>query len=181
MPMSCAAAVDHHRRQDRVAHAAMEAGVELLVADLLALEVLGQHVVVGLGRGLEQLVAAARDLVGELGRDRDLGALALLPDVRLAVNEIDVAAERVGLADGQVQWRDLVAEDWRAAHRARPMGSAFSRSQRVITKSAAVLVRAAQARWPARCPPRRRPTRPSSAARASAAAKPSTTSAAKSA
>ena len=47
----------------------MEAGVELRVADLLALEVLGHDVVVGLGRRLEELVAAARDLVRELGRD----------------------------------------------------------------------------------------------------------------
>ena len=61
-----------HGRQDRVAHAAVEAGVQLLVGDLLALEVLGQDVVVGLGGGLQQLVAAARDLVGQLGRNLDL-------------------------------------------------------------------------------------------------------------
>ena len=101
---------DEHRRQDGVAHAAVEAGVQLLVGDLLALEVLGQDVVVGLGRRLQQLVAAAGDLVGELGRDLDLGALALLPDVRLAMDEVDVAAERVGPADRQVERRDLVAE-----------------------------------------------------------------------
>ena len=70
----------------------MEAGVELGVADLLAVEVLGHHVVVGLGGGLEELVAAARDLVGELVGDRDLDLLAALERVGLAVDEVDVAA-----------------------------------------------------------------------------------------
>ncbi len=69
-------AADEDRREDRVADAPVEAGVELGVADLLAVEVLRHHVVVGLGRRLEQLVAAARDLVGELVGDRDLDLLA---------------------------------------------------------------------------------------------------------
>ena len=64
----------HHRREDRVPHAAVEATLELGVADLLALEVLGQDVVVGLGRGLEELVAAGH-LVGQLGGDRHLRRL----------------------------------------------------------------------------------------------------------
>ena len=47
--------------------------------DLLALEVLGQDVVVGLGGRLEQLVAPARDLAGQLVGDRDLDLLAAVP------------------------------------------------------------------------------------------------------
>ena len=40
--------------------------LELRVGDLLALEVLGHDVVVGLGRGLDQLVAARGDLGGQV-------------------------------------------------------------------------------------------------------------------
>ncbi len=98
------------RRQERVAHAPVEAGIELGVRDLLALEVLGQDVVVGLGGGLDELVAAGRDLALELGRDRDLDLLLPVPAVGLAVDEIDVAGERLGLADGELQRRDLGAE-----------------------------------------------------------------------
>ena len=83
---------DEHRRQDRLADALVEARVQLRVGDLLLAEVLLEHVVVGLGRRLEQLVAAPRDLVGELGRDRDLDLLAALEPVRLAMDEVDVAA-----------------------------------------------------------------------------------------
>ena len=75
MPMSAVALTDQHRRQDRVADALVQAGLELGVGDLLALEVLGQDVVVGLRGGFQQLVAAARDLVRQLGRDRDLASL----------------------------------------------------------------------------------------------------------
>ena len=103
-------AADQDRREDGVADAAMEARVELGVGDLLALEVLGHHVVVGLGGRLEQLVAAGRDLAGQLVRDRDLDFLAALERVRLAMDEVDVAAEPVGLADREVERRDLVAE-----------------------------------------------------------------------
>ena len=69
-----------------------------------------EHVVVGLGGGLEQLVAPARDLVGELGRDRDLDLACPLEPVRLAMDEVDVAAERLRGADREVERRDLVAE-----------------------------------------------------------------------
>ena len=48
------------------------------VGDLLALEVLRQDVVVRLGGGLEQLVAAARHLVGHAVGDRRLDLLAAL-------------------------------------------------------------------------------------------------------
>ena len=65
-----------------VLDALAQAGLELGVGDLLALEVLGQDVVVGLGGGLEQLVAAAGDLVGQVVRDRDLDLLAALALVR---------------------------------------------------------------------------------------------------
>ena len=93
-----------------LADALVEAGLELGVGDLLALEVLRQDVVVGLGGGLQQLVAARGDLVGQLGRDGDLLALAVLVWLRLAVDEVDEAAERVGRADGHLERRDLVAE-----------------------------------------------------------------------
>ena len=103
-------AADEDRRQERVADAAVEARVELGVADLLALEVLGHDVVVGLGRGLEQLVAAEGHLGLELGRDRDLDLLLAVPAVGLAVDEVDVAAERLGLADRELERRDLRPE-----------------------------------------------------------------------
>ncbi len=103
-------APDQDRREDRVADSAVETDVELGITDLDAVEVLGHHVVVGLGGRLEQLVAAGRDLGGELVRDRDLDLLAALELPGLAVDEVDVAAERVGLADRQMQRRDLVAE-----------------------------------------------------------------------
>ncbi len=150
---------DHHRSQDRVAHATVEAGVELLVGDLLAVEVLGQDIVVRLGRRLEQLVAAARHLVGQLGRDLDLGALAVLPRVCLAMDEIDVAAERVGPADRQVQRRDLVAERGtqgvKRGGRIRVLTLAAGNHEERGRARGSV-----QARPPARCRPRRRPTRP---------------------
>ena len=101
---------DEDRRQDRVADAAMEAGVELGVGDLLALEVLGEDVVVGLRGGLQELIAARGDLGLQLGRDRDLDLLLAVPPVGLAVDEVHVAGERVGLADGQLERRDLGAE-----------------------------------------------------------------------
>ena len=62
-----------------VLDALAQAGLELGVGDLLALEVLGQDVVVRLGGGLEQLVAPAGDLGGQLVRDRDLDLLARRP------------------------------------------------------------------------------------------------------
>ena len=76
-----------------------------------SLEVLLEDVVVRLGRGLEQLVAAAGDLVGQLGRDRDLDLLAALEAPGLAVDEVHVAAERVGGPDRELERGDLVAED----------------------------------------------------------------------
>jgi hypothetical protein len=99
-----------HGRQHRLADALVEARVQLGVRDLLLAEVLLEHVVVGLGRRLEQLVTAACDLVGELGRDLDLDLLAALEPVRLAVDQVDVAAEGVRGADGDVERGDLVAE-----------------------------------------------------------------------
>ena len=48
-----------------VLDALAQADLELVVGDLLAFEVLGQDVVVGLGGGLEQLVAPAGDLGGQ--------------------------------------------------------------------------------------------------------------------
>ncbi len=101
---------DEHRGQDRVADPLVEAGVELRVRDLLFREVLLEDVVVGLGSGLEQLVAAKGDLVGEIGRDRDLDLLAVLELVGLAVDQIDEAGEGLRGADGQVERSDLVAE-----------------------------------------------------------------------
>ena len=109
-PDALRGAADEDRGEDRVADAAVEAGVELLVADLLALEVLRQDVVVGLGGGLEELVAALRDLVGEAVGDRDLDLRPAVEPIRLAVDEVDVALERLARADRDVERRDLVAE-----------------------------------------------------------------------
>ena len=76
--MPAVRAADEHGREDRLLHALPEARLELRVGDLLALEVLHQDVVVGLGRGLEELVAPARDLVGHPVGDRRLDLLAAL-------------------------------------------------------------------------------------------------------
>ena len=100
----------HHRRQHGVLDALVQAQLELLVADLLALEELHQHLVVGVSRGLEQLLAAGRDLVGQGLGDGHLRALAVLVGVGLAVDQVDVAFEGVGLADGQLERCDLAAE-----------------------------------------------------------------------
>ena len=78
--------------------------------DLLALEVFDEDVVVGLGRGREELVAPLGDLIGQLLGDGDLRLLRAIPLVRLAVDQVDVAAERLGCPDGDLQRRDLVAE-----------------------------------------------------------------------
>ena len=83
---------DEHRGQDAFLDALAQAGLELGVGDLLAVEVLDQDVVVGLGGGLEELVAAHRDLVGELVGDRDLDFVRAVPLVGLAMDEVDVAA-----------------------------------------------------------------------------------------
>ena len=101
---------DEDRGEDRLAHALVEARVELGVGHLLLAEVLLEHGVVRLGRGLEELVTTPRHLVGELCRDRDLDLLAALEPVRLAVDEVDIAAERLGRADRQVERRDLRPE-----------------------------------------------------------------------
>ena len=101
---------DQHRREDRLADALVEARVELGVRDLLLAEVLLEHDVVGLGRRLEQLVPTARHLAGELVGDRDLDLLAALELPRLAMDEVDVAAERVRGPDRQVERRDLRPE-----------------------------------------------------------------------
>ena len=80
MPLTRAA--DEDRREDRLLDALAEARIELRVGDLLAVEVLGQDVVVGLGGGLEELVAALGDLGLEFGRDRDLDFLAAVRTAR---------------------------------------------------------------------------------------------------
>ena len=103
-------AADEDRRQDALLDALAQARLELRVGDLLALEVLGQDVVVGLGRRLEQLVAPADDLVGELVGDRDLDLGGAVPAEGLAVDEVDVALERFGRPDRQLERRDLLAE-----------------------------------------------------------------------
>ena len=109
-PDALRGAADEDRGEDRVADAAVEAGVELLVADLLALEVLRQDVVVGLGGGLEELVAALRDLVGEPSGMGISTSVPAVEPIRLAMDEVDVALERLAGADREVERRDLVAE-----------------------------------------------------------------------
>ena len=80
--MPLVGAADQHRGEDRFLDALAQAGLELRVGDLLALEVLRQDVVVRLGGGLEELVAAPGDLVGQVVRDRDLDLLAAVPAAR---------------------------------------------------------------------------------------------------
>ena len=103
-------AAEQHRRQDRLLDALAQAGLELRVADRLALEVLREDVVIGFGGGFEELVAPGRDLVGEVGRDRDLHLGLAVPLVGLVVDQVHVALERVGGPDGELERRDLVAE-----------------------------------------------------------------------
>ena len=83
---------DQHGGENRFLDALAQARLELRVGDLLALEVLRQDVVVGLGGGLEELVSPARDLVGHAVGDGCLHLLAALPGEGLAVDEVDVAA-----------------------------------------------------------------------------------------
>ncbi len=101
---------DEDRREDRFLDALAQARLELGVRDLLALEVLGQDVVVRLGRGFEQLIAARGDLSGKLVGDRDLDLLRTVEAERLAVDEVDVSLERLRRADRQVERRDLGPE-----------------------------------------------------------------------
>ena len=96
----------HQARPDGLAHACRE----LVGRDLLALEVLGQDVVVGLGRRLEQLVAPPRDLSDEPGRNRDLDLLAALHLPGLPGEDVDEACERIRGPDRHVQRRDLLSE-----------------------------------------------------------------------
>ena len=100
----------HHRRQHGVLDALVEAQLQLLVADGLALEELHEHVVVGVGRGLEQLLAAAGHLVDHVLGDGHFLALAVLVAIGLAVDEVHVAGEGLALADGDLDGRDLAAE-----------------------------------------------------------------------
>ena len=103
-------AADEHGREDRFLDALPEAGLELRVGDLLALEVLHEHVVVRLGGGLEELIPPARHLVGHPVGDRRLDLLAAVERERLPVDQVDVAREVVGRADRELERRDLVAE-----------------------------------------------------------------------
>ena len=79
---------------------ATDRGLELLDGELLALEVLLHDLVIGLGEGLEQLLAVLLDLVGHVGRD-------LLDDVVLALGGL--AAPDLGVHLDQVHDTDEVA------------------------------------------------------------------------
>ena len=106
-------------------------------------------------------------------------ALAALPDVRLAMDEVDVAPELSAWPMASWSGAILLPNAARRASSAA-MGSAFSRSQRVMTKSAAVPC--ARASATARSVPASTPPEASMVmSAASAAAKPSTTSPTKSA
>ena len=118
----------HHGRHDGVPDALVEAQLELLVAHLLAVEELHEHLVVSVGGRLQQLFAAQRDLRGQFVRDGRLKSLAVLVDPGRAVHEVHVALEAVGLSDGHLQRR----RSWRrrpcAGRSTAAMGSAFARS-----------------------------------------------------
>jgi len=103
-------AADQDRRHHAGPDGLLQAALELRVGDLLALEVLGHDVVVRLGRSLDQLIAAGRNLAGQVRRNRDLCLLAARHLVGLAMDEVHVAGERLGRSERDVQRRDLLAE-----------------------------------------------------------------------
>ncbi len=103
-------AADQHRREDALLDALPQARLELRVGDLLAVEVLAQDIVIGLGGGLEELVAAPGDLVGHVVGDRDLRLGGAVPLPCLAMDEVDVASERLRRSDGQLERRHLLPE-----------------------------------------------------------------------
>ncbi len=88
----------------------MEAGFQLLVRDRLSFEVLGEDLVVGFGRCLQQLVPPQRHLIDQVLRDGHLVTGAVLVDPGAAMDHVDVPPEPVPLADGHLEGRDLAAE-----------------------------------------------------------------------
>ncbi len=103
-------AADQDRRHNTRPNGFLDACLQLGVGDLLALQVLGHHVVVGLGGGLDQLIAAGGDFVRQAGRYRDLGLFPALKLVGLAVDDVHEAGERLSGTDRHVQGRDLLPE-----------------------------------------------------------------------
>jgi hypothetical protein len=101
---------DEDRREHAVLDALAQARLELGIGDLLAVEVLDEDVVVGLRGRREELLTASGDLVGQILGDRDLDLRGAVPAVRLAMDEVDVALERLGGADRDLERRDLLAE-----------------------------------------------------------------------
>ncbi len=82
--------------------------VQLLLAQLLALQVLVDERVVGLRDGLHQLLAVARRLVGE--GVRHVALAPLLAAEALHGQQVDHALERALRADGQLEGNALLAE-----------------------------------------------------------------------
>ena len=109
-PDALGRAAHEHRRKDRLLDAFPKARLQLRVADVLAFQVLRQDVVVGFCGGLQQLVPSPVDLPSELVGDRNLGLLLAVPAECLAVDEIDVAGERLRDPDRQVEWGNLRPE-----------------------------------------------------------------------
>ena len=101
---------DEDRHHGSFAGALVQRRLDLLVGERLALEVLHHQLVGCLGRGLDQRVASRVLDALELGRDRHLVGLAVLVDGRVLLDHVDVAPERLGGADRQVDRRDLRAE-----------------------------------------------------------------------
>ena len=159
-------------RQDRIADAAVEARVELGVGDLLALEVLGQDVVVGLGGGLEELVAARRRPRPRARPGSGSRPPACRPSGRPCGGRgrrspLNVSALPMASWSGAI----FVPKASRSASRTAA-GSAFSRSHLLITKRAAVRLRAAERHRVLRARPRRRPVASTQMSAASTAWKP---------
>ncbi len=88
----------------------MNGRLDLGVADLLAVEVAGHQLVAGLGRGLDERLAARLLARAHLVGDRHLLWLAGLVDVGVLLDHVDVATERLGGADRQVDRGDLWPE-----------------------------------------------------------------------
>ncbi len=109
-PIPFVALPDEDRGEDGFLDALAEAGLELRVADLLALEILGEHLVVGFGGRFQELVAASGDLGVHVRRDRDLDLLPTVPLPGAPMDQVDVPAERLGRPDGQLERCDLRPE-----------------------------------------------------------------------
>ena len=131
---------DEDRHHAALARALVHRRLDLGVGERLALEVLLHELVGRLGGGLDEGVAPRVLDPLELGGDGHLGRLAVLVDGGVLLDDVDVAAERIGGADREVDGRDLRAES----------GLQLVERRVVVRVLAVHLVDEDQARQPAR-------------------------------